>query len=310
MKPRKPKPRRGIGNTSLPKKSQAKRAKVGKPKHHAKSNAQLLVTNKLDFYAHHENILLVGEGDFSFTKALLEPPHSLAASRLTTSVLDSKEELLEKYPDTAQENVTFLETYRSKMTSSAEVADDDYEGFSDNDNDSNDNDNITETFSKPDKVHILYKVDATALTKSKYIRKRKFDCCVFNFPHTGSGITDQDRNILKNQELLVGFLKSVSEILNPNGLVVISLFEGSPYSLWDIKGLAKAGGFESIRSGKFIWQNYPSYNHRKTSGIGDTTKKSSERDARMFIFKKFMREMKTPKPETSHTNDSSDSDEE
>ncbi|KAG9044345.1 hypothetical protein FS837_008278 [Tulasnella sp. UAMH 9824] len=37
---------------------------------------------------------------------------------------------------------------------------------------------------------------------------------VFNFPHAGAGITDQGRNILTNQRLLFGFLRSVAPALS------------------------------------------------------------------------------------------------
>ncbi|KAK9433030.1 hypothetical protein V1505DRAFT_364229 [Lipomyces doorenjongii] len=251
-------------------------------------------SNKLiKFYKDTDDILLVGEGDFSFTKALLLPPHSFTPDRITTTAFDSRDDLHKKYPDTGEQILKFLEEYKAPEKpvncDSEKSEDEDDESFYHVDACQNPGqaDAVTDRHSdEPKKVKVLFKVDATALTKTKYLRKRKFDCCVFNFPHTGSGITDQDRNILKNQELLDGFFKSVTSILKTSGTVVVTLFDGLPYSLWNLKDLAKESGFETVRSGKFVWEYYEGYKHRKTSGMGDTTKKSQERDARTYIFQK------------------------
>ncbi|KAK9376836.1 uncharacterized protein V1513DRAFT_374578 [Lipomyces chichibuensis] len=252
-------------------------------------------SNKLiKFYNDTDDILLVGEGDFSFTKALLLPPHSFTPDRITATAFDSRDDLHKKYPDSAEPILKFLEECTAtgkpiKCDSEKSEEDEDDESFYHDDNCQihGQADDVTDRHSdEPKKVKVLFKVDATALTKTKYLRKRKFDCCVFNFPHTGSGITDQDRNILKNQELLDGFFKSVPSILKPSGTVVVTLFDGLPYSLWNLKELAKKSGFETVRSGKFVWEYYEGYKHRKTSGMGDTTKKSQERDARTYIFRK------------------------
>ncbi|KAK7205535.1 hypothetical protein BZA70DRAFT_295313 [Myxozyma melibiosi] len=237
-----------------------------------------------------DQVLLVGEGDLSFTKALLKPPFAHPSGRITATVYDSKEDLLAKYPDTVEENIKFIEeSTGAEAESDAEDKDsesDDFSDFSDFENDGEESQDKSGGFKdEKEPAKILYNVDATALSKTKYLRKRKFDCCVFNFPHTGSGITDQDRNIRQNQELLVGFFKSVTPLLTPTGVVVVTLFEGLPYSLWNLKDIAKALDFELVRSGRFVWEAYEGYTHRRTSGMGDTTKKFDQREARMYIFK-------------------------
>ena len=81
---------------------------------------------------------------------------------------------------------------------------------------------------------IMFNVDARKLGNTKDLKSRRFSKVAFNFPHTGlpflfplnpaidarafqpeqgKGIVDQDRNILSNQELLVGFFKSVPSVL-------------------------------------------------------------------------------------------------
>ncbi|KAK9468547.1 hypothetical protein V1512DRAFT_203456 [Lipomyces arxii] len=268
----------------------------------------------IKFYDNEDSILLVGEGDLSFTKALIQPPHSCPPERITATVYDSKELLLSKYPDTASDNLIYLNEYTVTSTNKAEDTTDD---------EIDDNENQQQNEKVP--VKVLFNVDGTNLTKTKYIRKHKVDKCIFNFPHTGSGITDQDRNVLKNQgmssraslntltkkELILAFFKSVAQVLKPSGLVMVTVFEGLPYSLWQLKDLAKSAGFSVERSGKFDWTQFPQYRHRKTSGTGDTNRKAQERDARTFVFTRTTKASnQTTQENLKRKHDSSDSDSE
>lgn len=60
---------------------------------------------------------------------------------------------------------------------------------------------------------VLYHIDATKLAKLKQFKGKRFDKIVFNFPHVGAGIKDQDRNILTNQKLLQSFFENAAELL-------------------------------------------------------------------------------------------------
>ncbi|KAK9451201.1 uncharacterized protein V1518DRAFT_412823 [Limtongia smithiae] len=298
MKPRRSKPQRSI-RAKIPERRGItgkirKSAKTQRQHQHPKPaggnpmKAESYSAKPVQFYRSGDDILLVGEGDLSFTCALLQRPHSVPPSKITATVYDAREEVLAKYPDTATENIHFLETYIGGGTVGGDEED--------NDDSSNeftfsagiDENEVGEKKEKlaSESVKLLFKVDATALNRTKHVRTRKFGSIVFNFPHTGSGMTDQDRNVRQNQELLVGFLKSAIPLLTPTGIIVITLFEGLPYSLWNLRGLAKALDLETVRSGKFVWTNFKGYMHRRTSGVGETTKKQDERDARMFVFQK------------------------
>lgn len=129
-----------------------------------------------------DHILLIGEGNFSFARALL----NLDADGLTidpknicATSYDTEEECYTKYSD-AQEIVSVL---RGKG------------------------------------VEVLFGIDAAKLHstfngKGKNKDKgRRWDKVVWNFPHAGKGITDMDRNIRANQEMFLGFLKSVQDVL-------------------------------------------------------------------------------------------------
>ncbi|KAK9473597.1 uncharacterized protein V1510DRAFT_362913 [Dipodascopsis tothii] len=251
---------------------------------------------KFQFYDAGDEILLVGEGDFSFAKSLLLPPHSIKPQTVTATAFDSRQELAEKYPDTGAANVEFLETFEAATDDDGASGSGDEAGYGTQDEagadaeadaaDAGASGDEAPVYASQRRAHLLFNVDATALGKVKYIRKRKFDCVVFNFPHTGSGITDQDRNILKNQQLLQGFLKAVGPALSRKGKVVVTLFEGAPYDLWNLKALAKAAGYVTIRSGAFDWAAYDGYRHRRTAGVGDTNKKAQDRAARTYVFGK------------------------
>lgn len=158
-------------------------------------------------FAATDRILLVGEGNFSFARALVQrtvlptrtaPPYVtrvlLSPGSVTATAYDSEEECYEKYPDAH-------EIVRELREKGAEV---------------------------------VFGVDATKLDKHPALKGRRWDRVVWNFPHagasslfpclsdhityltfaiTGKGIADQDRNILVNQLLILGFLRTAEHLL-------------------------------------------------------------------------------------------------
>ncbi|KAJ7651562.1 hypothetical protein DFH06DRAFT_996076 [Mycena polygramma] len=124
-----------------------------------------------------DKILLIGEGNFSFAQALIRDAPAelehLPAKNITATAYDTEEECYEKYPE-AVEIVTALRAAG---------------------------------------VEILFSIDATQLSKVAAFKGKKWDRIVWNFPHAGKGITDQDRNILSNQLLILGFLRSAAGFL-------------------------------------------------------------------------------------------------
>ncbi|KZT27664.1 hypothetical protein NEOLEDRAFT_1110477 [Neolentinus lepideus HHB14362 ss-1] len=124
-----------------------------------------------------DTILLIGEGNFSFAHALVASPppalEFLPAKNVTATAYDSEEHCYEKYPECRE----IIATLRDKG------------------------------------VELLFGVDATKLEKCATLKGRRFDRIVWNFPHAGKGIADQDRNILSNQLLILEFLRSASNSL-------------------------------------------------------------------------------------------------
>lgn len=74
------------------------------------------------------------------------------------------------------------------------------------------------------------------------------------------------------------------------GQILVTLFEGEPYTLWNIKDLARHAGLKVVTSFRFPWASYQGYSHARTLGHiegkhgGRGGWKGEDRDARMYVF--------------------------
>jgi 25S rRNA (uracil2634-N3)-methyltransferase len=233
-------------------------------------------------FTRRDNVLLVGEGDFSFALALVQ---KYKPAQVIATCYDTEDELVRKYSDVRS-------TIRKLVTSHEELnSEDEWQGLSppgstsssDNDSDVKTGDAETNT-----QCQVLYGIDAIKLSTAHRKRLCKFgpfSKIGFNFPHTGGLSTDVNRQVRANQELLVGFFNAAKPHLSNGhsqykktsngtespreGQLVVTLFEGEPYTLWNIRDLARHCGLQVIESFKFPWQAYPGYQHART--IGDIT---------------------------------------
>ncbi|OBZ90613.1 25S rRNA (uridine-N(3))-methyltransferase [Choanephora cucurbitarum] len=162
---------------------------------------------------------------------------------------------------------------------------------------------------------VLFGIDATDFPKE--IKKKKYTKIVFNFPHVGAGIKDQDRNVIANQKLLNGFLDAATPLLTkagyqfpnteenlrisddepaPEGEIHITLKTSKPYNLWAVKSLVKAKGELAVKStSPFYVDDFPGYEHRRTLGFKKGLSKdenaeiiSSEPKRYVFVRKEVM----------------------
>ena len=71
-----------------------------------------------------------------------------------------------------------------------------------------------------------------------------------------------------------------------NGNIVVTIFEGEPYDLWNVRDLARHVGLMVERSFKFQANAYPGYKHARTLGNidGGGGWKGEDRPARTYIF--------------------------
>jgi len=94
-------------------------------------------------------------------------------------------------------------------------------------------------------------------------------------------------------ELLVSFFKNSLQSLSPKpgSSIIVTLFEGEPYTLWNIRDLGRHSGLEVKRSWRFQASAYPGYRHARTLGVvkGNNGEvgggwKGEERAARSYEF--------------------------
>jgi len=89
-------------------------------------------------------------------------------------------------------------------------------------------------------------------------------------------------------ELLVAFFKNTIPSLSPRhgSSIIVTLFEGEPYTLWNIRDLGRHAGLQVEQSFKFFSSAYPGYRHARTLGVvkGESAWKGEERKARSYVF--------------------------
>ena len=265
-----------------------------------------------------DNVLLVGEGDFSFALSLLQS-HKVAS--VTATCYDTRQELLQKYPNVSA-TIARLGGAAAGDKNDDHADEESFEGFSPmpipapSDLNGGFDDGTDDSDVEKPSSRVLYDIDATKLSSAhkKILRpSTPFSKIVFNFPHVGGLSTDVNRQVRSNQQLLVGFFDAAKALLCsidrplknpeqdendqilPKGQILVTLFEGEPYTLWNIRDLARHCGLQMVESFKFPWSAYPGYKHART--IGDITDgkdrndegkrkgawRGEERDARCFV---------------------------
>lgn len=84
-------------------------------------------------------------------------------------------------------------------------------------------------------------------------------------------------------------LTSTPEPATDPSAIIVTLFESEPYTLWNIRDLARHVGLKVSRSFKFQAAAYPGYRHARTLGnvdgvVGGGAWRGEERAARTYVF--------------------------
>lgn len=167
-------------------------------------------------------------------------------------------------------------------------------------------------------VATMFQVDATKPLSAGVPGVGNYDMIVWNFPHTGQGITDRDYNLLSQQKLLSSFFSAQSSLnssaksssvfslfnismsddkyaesvsmvhnneITPKTLfIIITLWCGEPYDSWNVKKIAAEHGWQCLLSFPFQPSLYPEYHHVLTKGSRHDIPKI--KDARSYVFVK------------------------
>lgn len=168
---------------------------------------------KFGEYTNGQKILLVGEGNFTFSAALAT---RLGGEKICATSLDSYGTVVGKYGTLAQDALKTLQSTGAKIQHGVDVT---------------------------EKGTMLKVVDHTTSNDSgsNVQEEHKFDVIVFNFPHCG-GSTQED--IERNREMLKGFFSVSKLLLRPgNGEVHIRLRDTPFYNSWNIEDIASPVGF-------------------------------------------------------------------
>jgi len=113
-------------------------------------------------------------------------------------------------------------------------------------------------------VHL--EIDGTELEDTPQLEKN-YDLVIFNFPHVGLGIKEQNDNIEVNQALIKAYLLSAIEVVHSTGLVCVTIKKGEPYDSWKVARVGLALPGLKLKTGApFDANAFPGYSHRRTSG--------------------------------------------
>jgi 25S rRNA (uracil2634-N3)-methyltransferase len=120
---------------------------------------------------------------------------------------------------------------------------------------------------------------------------------------------------MKHIELLVSFFKRAMPSVAPGGSIIVTLFEGEPYTLWNVRDLARHSGLQVERSFRFQAPTYPGYHHARTFGVvkNKTSQpgagwKGEDRPARSYIFVRKGEELRNLTSNSKRKRDETSSD--
>jgi 25S rRNA (uracil2634-N3)-methyltransferase len=101
---------------------------------------------------------------------------------------------------------------------------------------------------------------------------------------------DDDEEVAEGQQLGKDDDTTGKGFRTGPGQILVTLFEGDPYTLWNIKDLARHAGLVVVTSFRFPWTSYEGYSHARTAGHIEGKDgerggwRGEDREARMYVF--------------------------
>ncbi|KAF7840486.1 Heavy metal-associated isoprenylated plant protein 41 isoform A [Senna tora] len=219
-------------------------------------------------YSSRHRILLVGEGDFSFSLCLARAFGS--AQNLVATSLDSQGECTVLITRSKTFRFPSIAVVLSSMTgwivcnvlsfgmvAHAEVIAKKY---------SNGIGNVRELEDRG--CIVLFGVDAKAMSQHFFLKTQRFDRIVYNFPHVGFLYKeDSCLQIQLNKRLVKGFLANAKALVKKEGGEIhVSHKEGDPYDKWDLVKKAEKRGLVLGQAVPFSKDDYPGYANKRAHG--------------------------------------------
>ncbi|XP_074369615.1 uncharacterized protein At4g26485-like [Apium graveolens] len=177
-------------------------------------------------YSSKHKILLVGEGDFSFSKCLATAFGT--AANMTATSLDNKEWLQRKHRQ-AMANVEELKNMGCTIIHGVSA----------------------------------HRMKDHPQLQSKYFDRVVFNFPHSGFSHRAE---DSYHMIKRHRKLVWAFLINASEMLTKKGQIHVTHKTTYPYSEWDIEGLAEEAGLRLLKISPFDIDEYDGYVNKKGDG--------------------------------------------
>ncbi|RHY35302.1 hypothetical protein DYB32_000190 [Aphanomyces invadans] len=176
-----------------------------------------------------QRVLTVGDGNFSFSRALLEYLHD--GAQLTATSHEAKDTVVEIYPDSA----AILDT----LTNAGATV-----------------------------VHEVDATSVTSLKAAARSEKFDRVVWNFPCVRMPDGADGQNGEMEENKALLQGFFRAVVSVLAPHGEVHVTHKTKPPFGQWGIVALAEANGLRHEGSVVFDRCLYPGYSNKKVLSKG------------------------------------------
>ncbi|CAK9206669.1 unnamed protein product [Sphagnum troendelagicum] len=202
--------------------------KIKTLKEETKNEKETSRLKRISQYSNNQLILLVGEGDFSFSLALATAFG--AAHNIVATSLDSRDEVLLKYGQNGAANLCELERRGAQVLHGVDVR------------------NMSNPYQS-----------------GLGDRLRLFDRIIYNFPHAGFTGPENLVPVIKRHKELIGlFFENAAKMLLHGGEVHVTHKLGPPYDQWGLVEQAQASGLDlKDNPQEFHRSIFPGYCNRR-----------------------------------------------